>query len=133
MKNTKSPYLLIILFLLSATILNSAVTYEHSDEPKTVPVIIVPEDADAIRPRNVVEAPICCYYDPFNESVGFIFYENIGELTISIHNYSTGEEFSASFPSGQQNVVIQLSGTNGEYRIHITTSLGKSYGGVFTI
>ncbi|HRX17035.1 MAG TPA: hypothetical protein P5123_12035 [Spirochaetota bacterium] len=133
MKNTKSSYLFIIPFLLSASILNSAVAYEISNGSKTVPVIIVPEDSGEIRPRNVVEAPIYCYYDTSAESVGFVFYEDIGAVTISVRNNTTGEEFFASFPSGQQNGAIQLSGTNGEYRIHITTSLGKSYSGAFTI
>lgn len=133
MKKTKSSYLFIIPFLLSASILQSAVANEIYSGSKTVPVIIAAEDSSEIRPRNVVEVPIYCYYDDSAESVGFVFYEDIGAVTITVRNNTTGEEFFASFPSGQQNGAIQLSGTNGEYRIHITTSLGKSYSGAFTI
>ena len=42
------------------------------------------------RPRMIVPTPITCIYDAQSESLNFVFSENLGGVTITIANTTTG-------------------------------------------
>ena len=124
----KSLFILVALFIASMNFVWSAV----GSDGKTI--IIEkgdPEDPDKIRPRDLIQVPIACFYS--NGSLFFTFMEDLGELVISVTNLGTGAEIIDEIDSFCGSAVLEVPESSGEYQIEITTETGDSYYGEYTL
>lgn len=81
-------------------------------------------DPSKDRPRTLI--PILCYYD--NGTVYLQLLGNIGELTLTVTNQTTGEQWSAA-----NSLSLDVPTTSGTYLVQIVTEDGTLYYGTYTL
>lgn len=75
--------------------------------------------------------PIICSYN--QESIIIYFYEELGDVEITLTNLTTGEEWIEAGNSTIGLISIITSGSSGEYHIVIETEDGGIYSGQYSI
>lgn len=81
-------------------------------------------------PHETIE---CYYYGLMNTIITNVF-SDLGDVTLTVTNYSTGEVWYDIFDSGvQSQAVTRISGMPGYYEIIYTVESGEIYQGTFTI
>lgn len=84
--------------------------------------------------RSLVEENVICYYYGVTNVIVTNVSPNLGDVTLTITNTSTGEVWYDVFDSGTDpQTVLPISGTPGFYEITYITSSGDVYEGSFTI
>lgn len=81
-------------------------------------------DPSKDRPRTLI--PILCYYD--NGTVYLQLLGNIGELTLTVTDQTTGEQWSAT-----NGLLLNVSTASGTYLVQIVTEDGTLYYGTYTL
>lgn len=122
--------LLILAFLLSlsALMLNAD---ENETEVKRIPLKV--EQGSKIF-RNLITIPIESTYYGILSCIQTIALSDIGEISVTVTNYSTGESWYESFDSSvQTQSVIYISGETGFYEISYMTSSGDIYKGTLIL
>lgn len=75
-------------------------------------------------PRTLI--PIVCVY--VDGEVQLTLLEDLGELTLTVTNQATGEQWSA-----ENALVLQTSTATGTYLVQIVTEDGSTYYGTYTL
>lgn len=84
--------------------------------------------------RNLQEEPIEAYYYGLMNIIITNVFSDLGEISLTVTNHSTGEVWYDIFDSGvQPQVVTPISGTPGWYEIVYTTAAGEVYEGSFNL
>lgn len=84
-------------------------------------------------PESVSVIPITCILTDSGASLQFGFLDDLGFVTVTLMNLSTGEIESGVLDSQLGIVYFPFSGDVGFYRLLITTSSGGFYHGSFYI
>ena len=88
-------------------------------------------DHNEDRPRDLLQVPITCMYqDGF---LCFTFYEDLGELEITVTNQSTGATTTYPYDAASGSVVVGVSNESAPYLIEIETISGDCYWGEYTL
>ncbi|WP_302605267.1 hypothetical protein [uncultured Alistipes sp.] len=74
-----------------------------------------------------------CIYEAAGESLSFQFFEEMGGVTVTVVNTSTGEMFFDVCSSTPGSCRTALSGDAGAYAIILEDDLGRTYSGSFTL
>ena len=82
------------------------------------------KDHSSERPRTLI--PIVCVY--VDGEVQLTLLEDLGELTLTVTNQATGEQWSA-----MNALRLQTSTVSGTYLVQITTEDGSTYYGTYTL
>lgn len=90
-----------------------------------------PKDSDKERPRDLLQVPITCMYQ--EGSLCFTFYEDLGELEITVTNQSTGTTTIYPYDGVSGSVVVGVSNESAPYLIEIETISGDCYWGEYTL
>ena len=90
-----------------------------------------PKDSDKERPRDLLQVPITCMYQ--EGSLCFTFYEDLGELEITVTNQSTGATTTYPYDAASGSVVVGVSNESAPYLIEIETISGDCYWGEYTL
>ena len=84
--------------------------------------------------RSLVEENVICHYYGMLTSIVTTFTSDLGDVTLTITNTSTGEVWYDVFDSGTDpQTVLPISGTDGLYEIVYATQAGDVYEGSFTV
>lgn len=75
----------------------------------------------------------CCYVGLF-ATIQIVVYADLGNVEMSVTNYSTGEMWDISFDStAESQIILPISGCHGFYEILFQTESGDVFEGSFTI
>ncbi len=85
------------------------------------------------RPRMPAHIAIECMYEAAGESLSFQFFEEMGGVTVTVVNTTTGEMFFDVCSSTPGSCRTALSGDAGAYAIVLEDDLGRTYSGSFTL
>ena len=91
------------------------------------------EEGGGEGPKSVSFVPITCALSDSGTDLEFCFLDDLGFVTVTLMNLSTGEIESCVLDSQLGIVDFPFSGDAGFYRIIITTSSGGLYHGSFII
>ena len=84
--------------------------------------------------RNLVEEQISCHYYGVLTSIVTSFASDLGDVTLTITNTSTGETWYAIYDSSIESFcILEVSGTSGVYEVEYITESCDIYYGNFTI
>ena len=83
--------------------------------------------------RSPALIPVSCYCDVDTYSIVTTFTQNIGTVTITLTNETTGETSITTVDSSLGTSTIQTSGTSGSWHVEYATSGGSTYEGDFEI
>lgn len=129
MKLLKFLILLVVCLPFSVSILD-ADTPPHKQEIPLDRVVGSKENDN----RSIIKLPVVCYYYGVRNAVVTNVSPNLGDVTLTVTNTSTGEVWYDVFDSGTDpQTVLPISGTPGFYEITYITSSGDVYEGSFTI
>lgn len=85
------------------------------------------------QPRSVAFVPVTGIYDYSSQCVRLNFMDNIGEMTVTIINHSTGEQSFEFVDSAFESAEVYVSSDEGQYSISIEAQDGSSYYAEFII
>ena len=129
----KTRFLLILMavFLpLSAYLLN-ADSPPHKQDIPLYPVDSGHTDKDN---RSLIQLPVECCYLGMMDSIVTTVFTDLGDVTLTVTNCSTGSVWYDSFDSAlESQTLLTLSGEPGIYEIVYITESGGVYEGTFTI
>ena len=84
--------------------------------------------------RDLIQEPLTCHYYGMLTSIVTTFASDLGDVTLTVTNTSTGEAWYDVFNSGAApQTALPISGTEGLYEIVYITHSGDIYEGSFTI
>ena len=128
---TKLVLILLAVFLpLSVFVLN-ADELSHKQEIAINPVIEGSQDWDN---RSLTRIPIECHYLGMINAFVTTVWSDLGDVTLTVTNCSTGSVWYDSFESTFENqTILPISGEPGFYEITYITESGNIYVGQFTI
>lgn len=102
------------------------------DNNNTGNTTFIPESGSGkINYPRTPSIPILCSYN--NESISVYFYDDLGNVDITLINVTTGEEWIEFGNSANGEISIVTSGTLGDYQIIIETEVGDIYYGNYSI
>ena len=105
--------------------------------PVSDDVILIPissgDDGSTGLPKSPTLSPIRCTYSDSSAILEFTFLSNLGNLTITVVNTSSGEVVSTTVDSSLGYEALPISGDSGYYVISIVSSGGNNYYGSFTL
>ena len=78
------------------------------------------------RPRMIVPTPITCIYDAQSESLNFVFSENLGGVTITIANTTTGTVIYDMCSTTPGNCKVMLPDEEANTRYYLKEITEKS-------
>ena len=84
--------------------------------------------------RDLIQEPLICHYYGMLTSIVTTFTSDLGDVTLTVTNTSTGEVWYDVFDSGTDpQTVLPISVTDGLYEIVYTTEAGDVYEGTLII
>ena len=84
--------------------------------------------------RELVVSPLESYFYGPMSCIHTTALEDLGEVTVSVTNSSTGEFWTDTFDTSVENQSsLQISSTSGFYEIEYITAFGNIYEGEFLI
>lgn len=105
-----------------------------ADDEKAIMKIPIELGPEKNLTRSLIEEPIFCHYYGMLTSIVTTFASDLGDVTLTVTNTSTGEVWYDVFDSGTDpQTLLPISGTDGLYEIVYTTEAGDVYEGSFTI
>ena len=129
----KAKFLLILLAVslpLSASVLNADENKNKQEIPLN-PIIDGNSDWDN---RSLIQLPIECHYLGMMDAVVTTVWSDLGDVTLTVTNCSTGSVWYDTFDSAlEPQTALPLSGEPGIYEILYITESGGVYEGTFTI
>lgn len=120
-----------LMLVFSATTLFASTS--NDEEVKTAPIIIRPggESSEPFRPRTPAFIPITGMYD--NGHVVLDFIEEIGNVSVTVANQSTGETYFEYCDSADGHFEMEITPSKGDYLLTIQTENGTTYYGNFAL
>ena len=121
-----------LILILSICIGVNTVVWSNS-EPDRKKVVLekVDNDSKELRPRTLVGVPITCTYS--EGTLNFLFYEDLGELEITVTNQSSGVVSVYECDAVTGSAIVDASSDSGSYLIEIITEDGGYYYGEYTL
>ncbi len=120
-----------------AIVLTLGFSFNSLAVPVADDTILIPinsgDDGSTGQPKSPTISPIYCTYSESGEILEFTFLSNLGNLTITVINTTSGETVSSTVDSSTGYECIPISGDSGYYVISIVSSGGNSYYGSFTL
>ena len=108
--------------------------FEMNAEEMEVKQIPLERRADKRLERTIFIISVESYYNGMLSAVITTFPEDVGEVTLVVTNFSTGEVFSDCLDSGAVTQSLTLiSGSPGYYQVLYLTEGGDVYEGYFEI
>ena len=128
-KVMKRFVLLLFILFFGAEVSWSSSCGDH----QFIPIRVLDNTTETGRENRSLEyVPFQAYYDSFTSSIYLSFFENIGEVEISITNCTSGECSEFDFNTSIGTLAIPVSDENGTYQLQINTIL-VDYIGEFQI
>lgn len=132
MKQLKTFLSLLLLAILTVSTTSITVGKPHSSSREHQRYILIDKTVKRpARPRSLQRPTIDCIYDGTTESLSFQFYENIGGVTITVSNTTTGEIVYDMCSSTPGACSVGISGDEGDYDIQLEDENGVCYSGSF--
>ena len=127
----KFIFLFLAVFLpLSAFVLNADEKMNKQEIPLTQ-VLDGNSDRDN---RSLIQLPIECHYLSMMNSLVTTVWSDLGDVTLTVTNCSTGSVWYDSFDSAlESQTLLTLSGEPGIYEIVYITGSGDIYKGTFNL
>lgn len=127
----KFIFLFLAVFLpLSAFVLNADEKMNKQEIPLTQ-VLDGNSDRDN---RSLIQLPIECHYLSMMNSLVTTVWSDLGDVTLTVTNCSTGSVWYDSFDSAlEPQTMLPLSGEPGIYQIIYITESGDIYQGTLTL
>lgn len=120
-----------ILLTFFATLLTFFPIAAHTAEK---PLLIeIKKSIPTIRPNSLDPEPFYCTYESTDGSVCIDFMENVGCVSITVTNMSSGETVYDIADSSEGSAILFTSGKPGSYILQIETESGDIYEGEFSI
>lgn len=117
--------LLLLMMLFSLQVYaRTTSTDEQENKPVNIELHKGSVTNDDTYPRTLI--PIVCAY--VDGEVQLTLLEDLGELTLTVTNQATGEQWSA-----ENALTLQTSTATGIYLVQITTEDGSTYYGTYTL
>ncbi len=117
-----------VILLLALLTVGTAVHSQNED----IKPIIVKEKTTPVTKGNLAPARVQveCFYYSFTNSLELSFLANLGTLTVSLENLTTGEiqDYVGDSSSGRMLIPV---GSDSAYRMDIVTENGHNYYAVF--
>lgn len=105
-----------------------------ADDEKAIMKIPIELGPEENLTRSLIEEPIMCHYYGMITSIVTAFNSNLGDVTQTVTNTSTGEIWYDVLDSATEpQTVLPISGTPGLYEIVYTTQSGDVYEGILII
>ena len=121
-----------LMFILCICLgVNTVVWSKSEPDRKEVVLEKVDDDSNKSRPRTLVGVPIICTYS--EGTLNFLFYEDLGEVEITVIHSSMGNVSVSEYDSDYGCVVVPASSDSGSYLIEIITEDGGYYYGEYTL
>lgn len=122
------------ILLLMAVLLPLSLFGMNDENEKVVMKIPLKFEQGTKINRNLQEEPIESYYYGLMNTIITNVFSDLGEISLTVTNYSTGEVWYDIFDSGvQSQVVTKISGVQGCYEIIYVTASKEVYRGLFEI
>ncbi len=124
-----------ILLLLSILFFAAEVSWSYSNgDHQFIPIRVLDNSTETGRENRSQEyVPIQAYYDAFTSSLCLTFFQNIGEVEITITNLNNGYDYECEVDTSIGVTVLPLCGDCGIYYITIIPYSGGGYEGEFEI
>ena len=126
-------FLVLILSVLCLANIGTQAKPDNLAQNPSIPIIVVNPTPDNPQPKSPGMSDIYCSYSEQTACLDFTFSTNLGNLTITVVNTSSGEVVSATVDSSTGYAAIPISGDPGYYVISIVSGGGNSYYGSFTL
>ena len=116
--------ILVFLMMLVSLQMYGGTTSVDAQAEKDVKLEKGNSDKKDRHPRTLI--PIVCVY--VDGEVRLTLLEDLGEMTLTVSNQTTGEQWSA-----MNALRLQTSTVTGTYLVQITTEDGSTYYGTYTL
>ena len=121
-----------LMFILCICLgVNTVVWSKSEPDRKEVVLEKVDDDSNKSRPRTLVGVPIICTYS--EGTLNFLFYEDLGELEITVTNQSSGVVSVYECDAVTGSAIVDASSASGRYRVEIVAEDGTYYYGDYTL
>lgn len=121
------------MFLMALLLPLFALKMSADDENATIKIHLK-VDLGKHPTRNVIEEPIDCHYHGMMTSIVTTFSLDLGEVTLTVTNCSTGEVWYDVYDSvNESQAIMPISGADGLYEIAYITESGDIYEGTFVL
>ena len=129
----KTKFLMILVSVFLPLSLFAQNNDDNTDRAK-IPLYQVSDENQENLNRSLIQLPVeCCYFGMMNSIVTTVF-TDLGDVTLTVTNCSTGSVWYDTFDSAQEpQTVLPISGEPGIYEIVYITESGAVYEGTFTI
>lgn len=122
------------ILLLMAVLLPLSLFGMNDENEKVVMKIPLKFEQGTKINRNLQEEPIESYYYGLMNTIITNVFSDLGEIFLTVTNYSTGEVWYDTFDSGTSpQVSTMISGTPGYYEVVYVVDSGISHKGSFII
>lgn len=126
-----------LILILLAVFLPLSAFSTNVDEPphkQEIPLNPVIEGNSEWINRSLVQIPIECHYFGMMNSLVTTVWSDLGDVTLTVTNCSTGSVWYDSFDSAlEPQTVLPISGEPGTYQIIYITESGDIYEGILNI
>jgi hypothetical protein len=120
------------IFFLSALLLPLFALDISADDENATMKIPLKSDSQQNLNRTLVYEPIDCHYHGMMTSIVTTFSNDLGNVTFTVTNCSTGETWYDVIDSAiEPQFIMPISGTDGLYEIIYITENGDIYEGSF--
>ena len=121
---------LVVFLPLSISVLNADETMTKQE----IPLYLIYNGENDYDNRSLVQFPLeCCYSCMINAFVTTVW-SDLGDVTLTVTNCSTGSVWYDSFNSSMEpQAFLAISGEPGTYKIIYITESGGIYKGALTI
>ena len=121
------------ILTLTAALLVSFWCIASAVSGRTLIIILKPQSTTAIQPNSLEPGPFYCTYENSDGAVYIDFMENVGRVSITVTNMSSGETVYDIADSSEGSAILFSSGKPCSYILQIDTESGDIYEGEFSI
>ncbi len=121
------------ILTLTAALLISFWCIASAVSGRTLIIILKTQSTTGIRPNSLDLVPLHCTYESADGTVYIDFMENVGCVSITVTNMSSGETVYDIADSSEGSAILFTSGKPGSYILQIETESGDIYEGEFSI
>lgn len=127
----KLIFFFLAMFLpLSASVLNA----DEKKNKQEIPLTPIVDGGTENDNRSLIQLPIECHYLGMINAVVTTVWSDLGDVTLTVTNCSTGNVWYNSFDSAlEPQTMLPISGDSGTYQIVYITESGGIYEGTFNI
>ena len=118
-----------ILLPLSTLVMHADKTKDQNEIP-----LYQTGSEGGINNRSIAKIDLACYYYETMKVISTTALSNLGDVTLTVTNCSTGSVWHSSFDSAiEPHIFLAISGEPGIYEIIYVTESGDVFRGTFAI